>query len=102
MQEDPVNQETTEEQPDTQEVVSPEAQQTGEEIPQDGTYQSENAEENPSTVIVDLMRTEETIVLTGKGKIHVIHEITLGDVVISILLTCILVFMVLNRFIGRR
>lgn len=62
----------------------------------------EEAAAESGTVIVDLLRTEETIVITGKGKIHLIHEITLGDVILSILLACILIFMVLNRFISRR
>lgn len=70
--------------------------------PQDETYQIEDVESITPNVVVDLLRTKETIVVTGKGKINVIHEITLGDAIISMLLTCILIFMVLNRFIQRR
>ena len=55
----------------------------------------------PVDVVMDLNRTEETIVATSNGKVHVIHEITLGDIITSTLLVAILAFMVLDRFIRR-
>lgn len=93
------NQETTEEV--VNEESTEETPQETNETAEHQEYQIENVEEIVPNVIVDLMRTNETIVTTGRGKINVIHEITLGDVAISILLTCILIFMVLNRFIRR-
>lgn len=52
-------------------------------------------------VITDFDRTEETIIQTDSGTIHVIHEMTLGDVVISSLLGMILIFLLLDRVIRR-
>lgn len=45
---------------------------------------------------------EQTIVTTGDGAIVVIHEVTLGDVVISTLMLSILIFMLLDKLINRR
>ncbi|MEH7126013.1 hypothetical protein V7127_22640 [Bacillus sp. JJ1773] len=44
---------------------------------------------------------EQTILRTGDGEIHVIHEITLGEVVLSTIIMALLVFMVLDRVIRR-
>lgn len=44
---------------------------------------------------------EQTIFRTGDGEIHVIHEITLGEVVLSTIIMALLVFMVLDRVIRR-
>lgn len=51
--------------------------------------------------VKDLNRTTETILYTEKGNIHVIHEITLGDVIISTILMAMLIFMVIERFVRR-
>lgn len=42
-----------------------------------------------------------TTIDTPKGQIHVIHEITLGDLLVSTTLVAMLVFMVLSRVIRR-
>lgn len=44
---------------------------------------------------------ETTVVRTDKGDIHVIHEITLGEVIISTLIMALLIFRVLDRVIRR-
>lgn len=44
---------------------------------------------------------ESTIFSTEKGEIHVIHEITLGDIIVSTSLVAILIFMLLSRIIRR-
>lgn len=59
-----------------------------------------NSDEEP-IFIEDTGKTEETIFETENGIIHVIHEITLGDIVISTLLALILIFHLLDRFIRR-
>lgn len=38
---------------------------------------------------------------TGKGSISVVHDITLGDLILSTILMAILIFMVLDRVIRR-
>lgn len=52
-------------------------------------------------VIVPVEIREMTRVETEKGNIHVIHEITLGELLISTILLAILIFMVLSRVIRR-
>jgi hypothetical protein len=42
-----------------------------------------------------------TTIDTPKGQINVIHEITLGDLLVSTTLVAVLVFMVLSRVIRR-
>ncbi|AEH47116.1 hypothetical protein Geoth_1121 [Parageobacillus thermoglucosidasius C56-YS93] len=44
---------------------------------------------------------EHTLIETKEGNIAVIHEITLGDVIISVILAAMLIFMVLERFMRR-
>ncbi|WP_162488675.1 hypothetical protein [Geobacillus sp. ZGt-1] len=44
---------------------------------------------------------EHTVIETKEGNMMVIHEITLGDVVISVILAAMLIFMVLERFMRR-
>ncbi|OIJ07728.1 hypothetical protein BKP35_18270 [Anaerobacillus arseniciselenatis] len=51
--------------------------------------------------IQDEARTSETIFETETGAIHIVHEMTLGDVVVSTLLVMILVLMILGRIIRR-
>ncbi|GIN62749.1 hypothetical protein J27TS8_27420 [Robertmurraya siralis] len=42
-----------------------------------------------------------TVLETGKGDIHVIHEITLGDAILSTLIMGLVLFIVLDRVIRR-
>lgn len=51
-------------------------------------------------VNVQELRTE-TVFETTQGTIHLVHEMTLGDVVIVTLLMFILIFHILDRFIRR-
>lgn len=44
---------------------------------------------------------ETTIIETDKGNIHVIHEITLGDLLTCTLLAAILIFSVISRIVRR-
>lgn len=44
---------------------------------------------------------EMTVLETEKGDIHVLHEITLGDAVLSTLIMVLLIFQVLDRIIRR-
>lgn len=53
-----------------------------------------------SDVFVPDVRTMTTIE-TGKGQFQVIHEITLGDILLSTVLMAILIFTVLDRLIRR-
>lgn len=52
-------------------------------------------------VVVPVEIREMTRVETEKGNIHVIHEITLGELLISTILLATLIFMVLSRVIRR-
>lgn len=42
-----------------------------------------------------------TVVDTDKGMIHVIHEITLGDLLICTLLLALISFLVISRIVRR-
>jgi len=57
--------------------------------------------ETDPQIVVPVEIREMTRVETDKGNIHVIHEITLGDLLISTLLLAILAFMVVERFVRR-
>lgn len=60
-----------------------------------------NVQTSEGTVLnVDEIR-QETVFETTEGTIHLLHEMTLGDVVISMFLMFILVFLILDRFIRR-
>lgn len=52
-------------------------------------------------VVVPVDVREMTRFVTDQGEIHIIHEITLGDLLISTLLCAILIFMLISRVIGR-
>lgn len=52
-------------------------------------------------VVVPVEIREMTRFETDAGNIHVIHEITLGDLVISTLLAAILIFIIVSRVIRR-
>jgi hypothetical protein len=52
-------------------------------------------------VVVPVEIREMTRVDTDKGKINIIHEITLGDLLTSTLLAALLIYLILNRVIRR-
>lgn len=52
-------------------------------------------------VVVPVEIREMTRFETDSGNINVIHEITLGDLITATLLTAILIFMIVSRFIRR-
>lgn len=63
--------------------------------------QTVNVQTSDGTVLsVDELKTE-TVFETSQGTIHLIHEMTLGDVVVSMFLMFILIFHILDRFIRR-
>ncbi|MDA6130775.1 hypothetical protein OSK38_25745 [Escherichia coli] len=57
--------------------------------------------ETEPQVVVPVEIREMTRVETEKGNIHVIHEITLGDLLVSMSLVALLIFQVLSRVIRR-
>jgi|GEM_PF-3105602 hypothetical protein len=44
---------------------------------------------------------EMTVFETEKGVIHIIHEVTLGDLLVSTLLAALLIFVVISKVIRR-
>lgn len=81
-------------------VPSPEAETGTTDIT--GTGPITNIDSSQVIVTAPIDPREQTIVTTGDGAIVVIHEITLGDVVISTLMLSILIFMLLDKLINRR
>jgi hypothetical protein len=57
-------------------------------------------EQNQSTTSnIDFVEMRQhTLVETKEGNIAVIHEITLGDIIISVILAAMMIFMFLERF----
>lgn len=47
----------------------------------------------------DIFVSESTIVHSPSGDIHIIHELTLGDILVSVLLCALLIFSVISRMI---
>lgn len=92
--------ETTE--PTTQEGSTTETPTTNE--PGTDSTQSEaiisNDSSDPQTVIPVEIR-EYTPFVTDSGNINVIHEITLGDLLVSTLIMALLVFTVISRLVRR-
>jgi hypothetical protein len=60
-------------------------------------------EQNQSTTsnIEYVEMRQHTLIETKEGNIAVIHEITLGDIIISVILAAMLIFMLLERFMRR-
>lgn len=58
-------------------------------------------QESSPSVVVPVEIREMTRVETEKGNIHVIHEITFGDLLVSMSLVALLIFLVLSRVIRR-
>lgn len=52
-------------------------------------------------VVVPVDVREMTRIVTESGEIHVLHEITLGEVVLSVLLIMLLVFLLISQ-VSRR
>lgn len=52
-------------------------------------------------IVVPVETREMTRIDTDKGEIHVIHEITLGDLLVSTSIVAILIFLVISRVIRR-
>lgn len=53
-------------------------------------------------IVVPVEVREHTRIETEKGNIHVIHEMTLGDLLIAMSIVALLIFQVLSRVIGGR
>lgn len=53
-------------------------------------------------VVVPVEIREMTKMDTDKGKINIIHEITLGDMLVSMMIAALIIFQVLSRVIRRR
>lgn len=52
-------------------------------------------------VVVPVDVREITTLYTDQGEIHIIHELTLGDLVLSTLLMAILLFLIISRVVRR-
>lgn len=78
----------------TQQADTGDFPQTEEGIQQVGTT-------DPPMVVVPVEIREMTRFENEKGKINIIHEITIGDLLVSTSLVAILIFMVLSRIIRR-
>ena len=52
-------------------------------------------------IVIPVDQREKTIFETDKGEIHVIHEITLGDLLVSTSLAILIIVMFLSRVIRR-
>lgn len=52
-------------------------------------------------VIVPVDVREMTRFETDKGDIHIIHEITIGDLLVTMSIVALLIFIVLSRIIRR-
>mgnify|MGYP001042582485 CR=1 FL=1 len=58
--------------------------------------------ETKEPIITSPIDTRQMTVLeTDKGDIHIIHEITLGDLLVSTLIAALLIFSVISRIIRR-
>ncbi|WP_017473330.1 hypothetical protein [Amphibacillus jilinensis] len=56
---------------------------------------------NEATVVVPVDPREMTRMVTDNGEIHIIHEITLGDLLVTSVLFTIIIFMLISR-VARR
>ncbi|WP_313799076.1 hypothetical protein [Cytobacillus sp.] len=99
---DSTDQSTTENTADSGVTTPGDTEGTSESVVQPPTA-SEGLNTLPTDVVVTspIDNREQTIFRTGDGEIHVIHEITLGDIVLSTLIMALLVFMVLEKVIWR-
>lgn len=53
-------------------------------------------------VVVPVDFRELTRFVTDFGEIHVIHEITLGDLLVSTAITALIIFLLISRLSARR
>jgi hypothetical protein len=67
---------------------------------QSTTDQSTTDQSTTSNIDFIEMR-QHTLIETKEGNLVVIHEITLGDIIISVILAAMLIFMFLERFMRR-
>lgn len=63
--------------------------------------EQKTTEQGTNDVQTTSPETQETIIQTGEGQIHIVHEVSLGDVVTSVLLVCILITMLFDSFARR-
>ncbi|SEO80528.1 hypothetical protein SAMN04488134_11360 [Amphibacillus marinus] len=54
------------------------------------------------TVVVPVDPREMTRIVTDSGELHIIHEITLGDLLIVTALFAIIIFMLISSVIRRK
>lgn len=68
--------------------------------------ETETGNENDSVVFPDDQEEVETQTITTfetpEGKIHVVHDVTFGDLIISTILMALLIFNVINAIVLRR
>ncbi len=57
--------------------------------------------EDEPQVVAPIDPREMTRIVTDSGEIHIIHEMTLGDLLLATSLFAILIFMVISRVIRR-
>lgn len=57
--------------------------------------------ETDPQIVIPVEIREMTRIETDKGNIHVIHEITLGDMLTSMLIAALLIFAVISRVVKR-
>jgi hypothetical protein len=69
-------------------------------FPREGDKTMNDDQMSSSDIFIPDVRTM-TIIETPKGQIDVIHEITLGDLLVSTSLVAVLIFMVISRVIRR-
>lgn len=50
---------------------------------------------------VETNRTAETVIATPNGEIHVIHEVTIGDILLLTMISFLLIWQLLERVIRR-
>lgn len=107
MPEELENQEVEPEIEAPQEELNTETQQEETEIPSQEDLEAETQLEIDVSqleipqVVVPVETREMTRMENEKGKINIIHEITVGDLLVSTSLFAILIFMVLSRIIRR-
>lgn len=75
--------------------------ETGTETGTIDTTQTTNGTEEVMQMVVPIEIREYTPFVTESGNINVIHEITLGDLLVSTLIMALLVFTVIGRIVRR-
>ncbi|OIJ22047.1 hypothetical protein BKP45_05055 [Anaerobacillus alkalidiazotrophicus] len=83
------------------ETTETESTDENEQTESEVNYELTPDDESGLVWISDISRTKETIFYNPKGDIHVIHEVTLGDIATITLLSAMLIFIVVDRVIRR-